>query len=348
MTAKLDRVRDWLGRNGYDGALFRTQPEVAWVTDGLTDPVVRNEEPGLVWALVTATEAVLFTTNIEEPRLRAEENLAGFALCTIPWYSPEGLAGAVRDRTGARRLAADPSELAALRMPLTRHESERMLLLGHDTAHALEGAVRAWHPGERECDLAARIAAAMEERLVYPSVLLVGGAKRRRAYRHPTVTDAVTGPDVLAVVVGVRGGLNVACSRTAAAGAPDPELTQRHVAACAVETAMIEATRPGATWADAVGAGKAAYAAAGYPDEWRAHVQGGPIGYLSREFDVVPGTRTAARVIQQGDAFAWNPTVRGAKSEDTFVAGADGPVPVTNTGSWPVTPAGRPAILCVT
>ena len=41
-------------------------------------------------------------------------------------------------------------------------------------------------------------------------------------------------------------------------GAPDPELTQRHVAACAVETAMIEATRPGATWAEAVEAGKAA------------------------------------------------------------------------------------------
>ncbi|HLK00323.1 MAG TPA: hypothetical protein VKU39_10505 [Streptosporangiaceae bacterium] len=89
--------------------------------------------------------------------------------------------------------------------------------------------------------------------------------------------------------------------------------------------------------------GKAAYEAAGYPDEWRAHVQGGPIGYLSREFDVVPGTERAARMIREGDAFAWNPTVRGAKSEDTFLTGADGPVPVTNTGNWPpIWGAGQP------
>jgi hypothetical protein len=48
-----------------------------------------------------------------------------------------------------------------------------------------------------------------------------------------------------------------------------------------------------------------------------------------------------------GTAFAWNPTVRGAKSEDTFVAGPDGPVPVTNAADWPVLATGRPAILPV-
>jgi len=46
-------------------------------------------------------------------------------------------------------------------------------------------------------------------------------------------------------------------------------------------------------------------------------------------------------------AFAWKPTVRGAKSEDTFVAGPDGPVPVTKTADWPVLATGRPAILPV-
>jgi antitoxin VapB len=342
---KLERVRAWLDQTGYDGALFRTQPEVAWVTDGLTDPVVRNEEPALVWALVTHTDAVLITTTIEEPRLRAEENLAGFELTATPWYSPSGLAGVVEERAGQLRLAADPDELAALRMPLTPFESERLSVLGRDTATALESALRAWHPAERECDLAARIAGALEERLVYPSVLLVGGSERRRTFRHPVITSAVTGRDVLAVAVGVRGGLNVACSRTVAAGPAEPELAARHRAACAVEDAMIDVTRPGATWSSAVAAGVAAYAAAGFPDEWRSHVQGGPIGYLSREFDVVPGTARAESEVRLGDAFAWNPTVLGAKSEDTFVVGADGPVPVTNTANWPVVAGGRPAIL---
>lgn len=349
---KVDLVRDWLGTTAYDGALFRTQPEVAWVTDGLTDPVVRNEEPALVWALVTHSDAVLITTSIEAPRLRAEENLAGFELAALPWYSPDGLAGAVaelagRGEAGGLQLATDPGELAALRLPLTPDESERLSVLGQACATALEAALRTWHPAERECDLAARIAGALEERLIFPSVLLVGGAERRRAFRHPVPTSAVTGRDVLAVVVGVRGGLNVACSRTAAAGAPDPELAARHLAACAVETAMIEATRPGASWESVVAAGVSAYAAAGFPGEWQSHVQGGPIGYLSREFDVVPGTARAASLVTRGDAFAWNPTVLGAKSEDTFVVGADGPVPVTNTANWPTVAGGRPAILCL-
>lgn len=351
-AAKIDRVRAWLGVHGYDGALFRTQPEVAWVTDGLTDPVVRNEEPGLVWALVTATDAVLITTNIEEPRLRAEENLAGWELLAAPWYRPGGLAQTVAvlaggGRTGGLRLATDPGELAVLRMPLTPEESERLSVLGRDTASALELALLSWHPAERECDVAARIAGALEERLVYPSVLLVGGSERRMSFRHPVITSARTGRNVLAVVVGVRSGLNVACSRTVAAGPVDPELAARHVAACTVEQAMIDATKPGATWVDAFEEGVRAYAAAGFPGEWRSHVQGGPIGYLSREFDVVPGTARAGSVISPGDAFAWNPTVRGAKSEDTFVAGADGPVPVTNTASWPADVRGRPGIVCL-
>jgi Xaa-Pro aminopeptidase len=150
------------------------------------------------------------------------------------------------------------------------------------------------------------------------------------------------------VVVGVRGGLNVACSRSASAGSPDPGLAARHEAACAVEAAMITATSPGWRWADVLRAGQAAYRDAGFDGEWREHVQGGPIGYLSREFDVVPGTPGAAEVIESGTAFAWNPTVRGAKSEDTFVVSRSGAaVPVTNTADWPVTASGRPAILPV-
>jgi antitoxin VapB len=204
--------------------------------------------------------------------------------------------------------------------------------------------MRAWQPAERECDLAARIAAALEQRPIFPSVLLAGGALRRRAFRHPVPTPAVCGRDALAVVVGVRGGLNVACSRTVCSGDPDPELAARHRAACAVEAALIAATRPGRTWEEAFAAGQAAYREAGFDGEWREHVQGGPIGYLSREFDVVPGTAGAAETIAAGTAFAWNPTVRGAKSEDTFIVGGDGAVPVTNTADWPVV-LGRPAIL---
>jgi Xaa-Pro aminopeptidase len=345
VAAKLDRVRGWLAASGQGAALFTSQPGVAWVTGGLEDRVVRNEEPALAWALVTETAAFLITTNIEQPRLVAEEDLGPFELHAVPWYSSGGLAEVAESLADGQKLTEVP---ASLRMPLVPPEAERLVALGAETAQALEGAMRAWQPVERECDLAARIAAALEERLIFPSVLLVGGAQRRRAFRHPVPTTAMTGRDVLAVVVGVRGGLNVACSRSASAGSPDPEFAARHEAACAVEAAMVAATRPGWRWVDVLRAGQAAYRAAGFDGEWREHVQGGPIGYLSREFDVVPGTPAGAEVIVAGTAFAWNPTVRGAKSEDTFIVGRTGAaVPVSNTADWPVTGSGRPAILAI-
>ena len=345
VAEKLARVRGWLDQAGHGAALFTSQPAVAWVTAGLEDRVSRNEEPALVWALVTGTGAFLITTNIERPRLAAEEDCTEFELHAVPWYSPGGLAGAADRLAGGLKLAEAP---ASLRMPLTAGEQERLAALGADCARALEGALRGWQPIERECDLAARIAGALEERLIFPSVLLVGGAERRRAFRHPVPTTAMTGRDALAVVTGVRGGLNVSCSRTVSAGAPDPELAARHVAACAVEAALIAATRPGRSWEDALAAGQAAYRDAGFDGEWREHVQGGPVGYLSREFDVIPGSPNAVELITAGTAFAWNPTVRGAKSEDTFIVSGEGAaVAVSNTADWPVVngQVSRPAIL---
>ena len=362
VAAKLDRVRSWLDASPYTAALFASQAGVAWVTAGLEDHVSRNEEPGVVWALVDQEGAHLITNNVEEPRLIAEGGLAGlgFELHVTPWYQPEGLAG-VCDHLAARgRLANDGNgpgtavagDLGGLRLPLTPQEGDRLAALGPECALALEGALRDWVPSERECELAARIAAALEERSILASLILVGGAERRRRFRHPIPTPAVTGGDALAVIVGMRGGLNISCSRSVSAGAPAADLEARHRAACSVDAAMIAATRPGRTWESVLVAAKVAYAAAGFPGEWRAHLQGGPVGYLSREFDVVPGTAASATEITLGAGFAWNPTVQGAKSEDTFLVTAAGARSVSNTDSWPSLvldtasgPIARPAIL---
>jgi antitoxin VapB len=355
-------VRTWLDGSGYGAALFTAQAGVAWVTAGLEDRVSRNEEPGLVWALVDASGLHLITTNVEGKRLSAEEDLAGlgFDLQVTPWDRPGGLDAVASELSGGARLANDghgpgtpvADALAGLRLPLTPQEGDRLAALGTECAEALEGAVREWRPAERECELAARIAAALEERRLLASLILVGGAERRRAFRHPVPTDAVTGRDALAIIVGLRGGLNVSCSRTVCAGVPRADLEARHRAACSVDAAMIAATRPGRTWESVFGAAEVAYAAAGFPGEWRAHLQGGPVGYLSREFDVVPGTAAAATEITLGAGFAWNPSVQGAKSEDTFLVTATGARSVSNTDSWPSlvldTPSGpiaRPAIL---
>ena len=214
LSTKLHRVRTWLDGSGYAAALFTGQAGVAWVTAGLEDRVSRNEEPGLVWALVDASGLHLITTNVEGKRISAEEDLAGlgFDLRVTPWDRPGGLDAVASELTGGARLANDghgpgtpvPDALAGLRLPLTPREGERLAALGPECAEALEGALREWRPAERECELAARIAAGLEERRLLASLILVGGARRRRAFRHPIPTDAVTGQDALAIIVAAR------------------------------------------------------------------------------------------------------------------------------------------------
>jgi antitoxin VapB len=295
---KLERVRSFLDDRDLGGALFTGQNVVAWITAGLEDPIVRGTDPGLVWALITPDGAYLITQNVEGPRLLAEESTdeLGFEVVQHPWPQGDGYESAVGELCEPSRLATDGAgpgtdmslELQLLRLELTEGERDRMRALGADGCAALEAAARSLTPGMGEHELAAELVANLERARIFPSVLLVGGDERRRSFRHPSVSSTPIQRDAMAVIVGVRGGLNLAATRSVSLGASDPELAERHRVACQVEAAMIEASRPGATYGDALGAGVAAYAELGYPGEERHHLQGAAIGYGPREFSVAP------------------------------------------------------------
>ena len=90
---------------------------------------------------------------------------------------------------------------------------------------------------------------------------------------------------------------------------------------------MRRTTRPGYTLAGAFAECQRFYAEAGFPDEWKLHHQGGLTGYASREIIATPHTH---QEIQLGQAFAWNPSVRGTKAEETFVLTESGPEVITH------------------
>ena len=78
-----------------------------------------------------------------------------------------------------------------------------------------------------------------------------------------------------------------------------------------------------------------AYHAEGYPAAIEEHHQGGSIAYLPREVLAQPNDLT---VIAERQAFAWNPSMRGVKSEDTIFLGPAGPEIITQTPGWPMVP----------
>jgi Xaa-Pro dipeptidase len=364
VAEKLERIRLFLEEEGLAGALFTAQANLSWSTGGAEDPIIRNHDPGFVWSLVTPTGAYVLTQNIEGPRIAAEEALEeiGFELMMYDWWT-EGADELVQQVCPQGRLATDgsgpgtsmPDKLLRLRIELTAREKERIRDLARDCCEVMERETSGWTAGTTERTLAAGIVAGLEEREIFPAVLLVGGDNRRRRFRHPTVSNAPIEHDVLTVIVGVRRGLHVALSRSSALGRVDPELAARHEVACAVEAAEVAASSVGGTWGEALQAGMDAYAAHGYEGEWKYHYQGGPIGYAPRDFTPTPAgwpnAWTSAPVLLH-QAYAWNPTVQGAKSEDTFLVDESGAEWLTRSETWPTleldSPAGpvaRPAIL---
>ncbi|MGD0094503.1 MAG: aminopeptidase P family protein, partial [Planctomycetota bacterium] len=64
------------------------------------------------------------------------------------------------------------------------------------------------------------------------------------------------------------------------------------------------------------------------------HHQGGPTGYQGRSY---LGTPQDERQVLENQAFAWNPSICGTKSEDTILACAGGIEFLSApTKSWPV------------
>jgi len=90
---------------------------------------------------------------------------------------------------------------------------------------------------------------------------------------------------------------------------------------------------------------RAAYQAIGRPQEFENHHQGGLTGYKSREVLAHPNSPIRLEV---GMALAWNPSLPGAKVEDTFLLSDNGLENLTFDPAWPMLQVGehlRPMVL---
>ncbi len=135
------------------------------------------------------------------------------------------------------------------------------------------------------------------------------------------------------VMCGRKHGLVCSLTRLVHFGRPTDEIRRKVEAVARVDAALIAATRPGRTLGELFALAQQEYAAAGYADEWKLHHQGGPAGYEPREYVAVPNSRD---VVLVGQAFAWNPSITGAKSEDTILIGQNSNEVLTALANWPV------------
>ncbi len=345
LTEKQRLVHEYLQQRDLDGVLLGTIANFAWVTGGRSNRVGMATEEGAASVLVTRDGWYLVADEIEAPRLREEEfGVASPPVLSYPWYRPDRV-DAVRQVTGGR-VAADtpapgleplPADFGELRWSLTEAEIERYRWVGEHAGIAMTHALFHLRPGLSERQIAGMLAQTLLGFDMQPTVLLVAVDERIALYRHPLPTERRLERAALLVVGARRWGLTASLTRLVHFGPPDEELRRRHRAVTAIDAVFIAATRPGAVAGDICRAGIAAYAAHGFPEEWKRLHQGGATGYAGRDYRATP---ESPHVIRDRQAFAWNPSIAGTKSEDTILALESGAEVLTGTPDLPLLEAG--------
>jgi Xaa-Pro aminopeptidase len=342
LDGKVHRLRGLMADRNLEGILLARLSNFFWLTGGRDCSVFLSGDRGEAFLFITPESKNLIVPNVESARLAEEEGLAdqGYTFAVQPWWKPgsqlsrltEGLRwGADWPLEGALDLADD---IAHLRFELTAVEMDRYRWLGRASAEALESAARASRPGMTEQEITAELARQSLKRGVAPILMLVGSDERVFRYRHPIPTDKPLKRYAMLVLCGRRWGLVASATRLIHYGPLTEELEQKADAIARVDAIYITSTVVGARVSEIFNKGADAYRAVGYPDEWEKHYQGGAAGYESREFESSP--RSLERVLQD-QAYAWNPSITGVKSEDTFLVTSAGREFITVTGEWPQT-----------
>jgi antitoxin VapB len=324
LEEKHQRLVEWLRSQHLSGVLLRRNENVAWVTGGAVElRVLTPCETGVASLLVTADgKRYYFTTENEAPRLHDEEfGLLDFEPVLFPWVADDTLAAAQKLAGGP--LGSDtPGQgltqvnLYPLRAALSETEIARYRWLGAETAAATVESLHQVEPGLSEYDLEAITAANLLKRGILPSVYLYAVDERIYKYKHAVARGKRLKQYAMLNLCSRKWGLAISITRFVHFGSLPAELAARFKSAAQVNAALLDTSRVGATSAALFKVAQDAYAVEGFPGEERFHHQGGPTGYGEREWVATPnGTQT----VVNNQAFAWNPSIRGGKAEDTVI-----------------------------
>ncbi|MCK6445329.1 MAG: M24 family metallopeptidase [Planctomycetes bacterium] len=332
MNEKEARLRELCARHDADGAWLRRRANVAWLADGADVHVLGSSELGVASLWWSPTQKRVLTDSIEAARLAAEEFSSEWEIVARPWWEP------FVPPAGNWLVDWPDDVVAPLRAPLVERELERVRALGRESAECVEALMHDVRHGSSEFEVAADLTSRLLARGIRAPVVLIAADERIARFRHPTPTAKRVERTLMTVLCAERHGLIVCLTRLCSFGALADDLARRHRAVIAVERAMHAVSLPGTSFGAVFAEAQRMYRATGFPDEWKLHHQGGPMGYAARDFCVAPGE---TRCIVERQLLGWNPSITGTKSEDTLVSGGE---VLTRTGKWPELD-GRPDIL---
>jgi Xaa-Pro aminopeptidase len=340
IAIKHERVSKLLERKRIEGLLMAKSSNFKWFSCGGSNDVIKNNDSSLVYLFVTGNKRYLIATGSDGYRIM-EEELKGldFELVLYDWYN-ETFYDALK-KIGVKKVGADfdtesvlflEEEIAKIRTELTGSEIERYKVMCREYTNIFTDYCLTIKPGLTEIEVAAGLSYQCARKGINFAVLMVGSDGRLFSYRHPCATNKKIDKYVFIATVAERNGLCVNFTRSIYFGKTPDELLKKQDAVNQVESEIQYNARPGITLGKLFEKLKDAYKSAGFPGEWKNHLQGGILGYLPLEFLIIENSDI---VLKENNIMGLNPTIQGTKSEDPILVTGSGPIQFSIDDRWP-------------
>jgi Xaa-Pro aminopeptidase len=350
VATKLEKIRGLMRSSQMDGIRFKGVDWFAWATGGGNSVVIFTSEVGVAEVFITEDKAWVLTNQIERDRLAQEEISSEYEIVAFPWENPKAPDEFVRSHLPGEKCCSDrpsslekslPLSFQALKMTLMPEEIKRYRQVGILAAEAMTEAIQKAQPDWTEYQLAGEGAKALWDRGLDPTLVMVGNQRRVQIHRHPIAGAEPLGEYAMMVFCARGFGLYANLTRFVFFRDPTVDERKKFSEVAQVEAAVFENSKPGRSLSSMYQSLAQAYSEIGKASEIHKHHQGGPTGYLSREA-IASSFSADVPTLQNGMALAWNPSLPGAKIEDTVLMQESGLEILTVDPKWPtVSVAGR-------
>lgn len=343
IISKKKRIKALMVQLNLDAILLRKQCNFSWLTGGRLNLVGIATETGAAPLLLTHEKDYVICNNIEGPRIEQEEKIPdqGYEMITYKWYEErekesiekivkQGRIGSDSPFPGAEDISR---HIDFLRYSLTPWEVERYKELGLIASRAVEETVKTIRPKDKECEVIGRLAEKLWADRVDFVTAFCAADERISQFRHPIATEKRIEKRAMLGVNARKWGLIVTLTRFAQFGKIPPELMKQYQDNVYIDCVFMAHTIPGKPVVEVLKKGIEAYKERGYSHEYQFHHQGGATGYAGRDYRVNFNTPD---IVQENQAFCWNPSIAGTKSEDTILATSKGPVLFSKPIEFPV------------
>lgn len=342
ILAKRDKLFQLMEIKELNGIILSAVPNQTWFVPTIEPYTPLISDSSKILLYIPKSGNILVAGPENEMRQILERDFAGINVehYTYPWHSDERKE-IVSKWTANGRIGSDvlmqntisvADDLELLRAVLTDAEQTRYRQLGSACARILTEVLHEAAPGMTEADIAGMVAAKLLPEGIIPEVLLVGSDERLEKFRHPHTTLKKVQRYVMINLTARRWGLYLSLTRARYFGKLPEEFARKQQAAAQVDSILLSLSKPGVSLAELYAVAEDAYARSGYPSEESMHHQGGTTGYRGRERRAKPGETWE---LMANQAIAFNPTVRGTKSEDTALGRQDKPEILSKDSSWP-------------